>query len=129
MNKETFVLKDGTEIPMEIGSSITSIVSVFRGKMEFITVWDKLTSENLKKCNTKSADGTIVGNHENLKLSNPEVEAYTNADGTVTATFHLEKKSEIEVRVDNIEDGQATQDGAIGDLGEVVSELAKGGIV
>lgn len=129
MNKETFVLKDGTEIPMEIGSSITSLVSVFGGKMEFISVWDKFTCENLKKCYTKTGDGTISGNHENLKMLKPEVDAYTNTDGTVTATFHLEKKSEIEVRVDNIEDGQATQDGAIGDLGEVVSELAKGGMV
>lgn len=129
MNKETFVLKDGTEITMEAGSSITSLMSAFGGKMEFITVWEKFTSENLKKCCTKAADGTIVGNYENLKMSNPEIDAYTNADGTVTATFHLEKKSEIEVRVDSIEDGQATQDGAIEDLGEAVSVLAKGGIV
>lgn len=127
MNKEAFVLKDGTTIPMESGSSIENIVSVYSGKADVIAVWEKLTDANLKECHTVASDGTVIGNYENLKLSRPEVDEYTNPDGTVTATFHLEKKSDLEIRMDNVEEGQAVQDGALADLGEVVGVLAEGG--
>lgn len=129
MNKETFVLKDGTTITMEVGSSLKDLVSVYSGKADMIAAWDKLTSENLKECSTKAQDGTVVGNYTNLKLSKPEVDAYTNVDGSITATFHLEQKTEIEVRVENIEEGQAVQDGALSDLGEAVGVLAEGRVM
>lgn len=129
MNKEIFVLKDGTEIQMEIGSSIDNLVSVFGGKADMVAMWNKLTDANLKECYVKAPDGTVTGNYTNLKLAIPEEDAYTNPDGTVTATFHLAQKSDLEIRVDSIEEGQATQDGAISDLGDVVGLLAEGRMV
>ena len=48
-------------------------------------------------------------------------------DGKVEATFSLREKTELEKRLDAIEEGQSIQDGAIADLGEVVSTMAEGG--
>ena len=126
MNKETFVLKDGTVIPMEVGSSIDALVSVFGGKTDMIAAWDKLSDANLKECQTKAEDGTVVGNYTNLKLEKPEIDAYTNTNGTVTATFHLTQKTDLELRMDAVEAGQIVQDGALSDLGGAAGEIAEG---
>ena len=48
-------------------------------------------------------------------------------DGNVEATFSLREKTEVEKRLDAIEEGQNIQDGAIADLGDVVSTIAEGG--
>ena len=45
-------------------------------------------------------------------------------DGTVITTYCLREKTDMEKRLDNVEAGQAIQDGAIADLGEVSSLLA-----
>ena len=48
-------------------------------------------------------------------------------DGKVVANFSLREKTDIEKRLDAIEAGQTLQDGAIRDLGDVVSTIAEGG--
>ena len=47
------------------------------------------------------------------------------ADKTVVTTYNLREKTDVEKRLDNVEAGQAIQDGAIADLGEVSSLLAE----
>ena len=42
-----------------------------------------------------------------------------STDGAVTTTYSLRGKTEVEKRLDNVEAGQAIQDEAIVDLGEV----------
>jgi hypothetical protein len=60
-----------------------------------------------------------------MKLTNP-VCHIEQAESGVVIVFGLEEKSDIEKRLDDLEDGQETQDGAIADLGEAVSEIVEG---
>lgn len=48
-------------------------------------------------------------------------------NGAVTASFSVREKTDVEKRLDALEAGQNIQDGAIEDLGNVVSELSDGG--
>ena len=48
-----------------------------------------------------------------------------NPDGSILTYFTLREKSEIEKRLDAIDDGQSMQNGAIDDLGEITSVLAE----
>ena len=70
-----------------------------------------------------NASGLTVGRYEHLVLVSES--SVVDADGTVTTTYSLREKSDVEKRLDNVETGQAIQDGAISDLGEVSSLLAE----
>ena len=104
---------------------------LFPSKQDMITVWDMLTEENLEEMLIRNADGVIVGRYSGLLLENET--SSVQEDGTVLTSFHLRKKTEIEIlreEVAQLKEGQNVQDGAIADLGEAVSGLAEeGGIV
>ena len=45
---------------------------------------------------------------------------YTEKDNKFIAVYHLHKYSDIEVRLNAIEEGQATQNDAIAEMSEVI---------
>ena len=67
----------------------------------------------------------VTGNYEGMVLTNPVCHIETIGD-TVTVVVAIREKTDVEKRLEALEAGQESQDGAIGDLGEVVSELAGG---
>lgn len=88
-----------------------------------LRTWEKLTEENLAEVRILNGSGLTVGTYKDLVLvSETSVMA---ANGTVTTTYSLREKTDVEKRLDNVEAGQAIQDGAIADLGEVSSLLAE----
>lgn len=125
MNKDKLILKDGTEIKIESLSSLSDMKVVSQTKYDMISAWDAMTKENLKEVQIQNGDGLTVGRYENLALESET--SSLQADGTILTSFHLRKKTEVEKRLDILEDGQEVQDGAITDLGEVVSGLAEEG--
>ena len=72
--------------------------------------------------------GVTVGSYQDMVLDH--VEGRDNSDGTVQMTFSLRSKTTEEILTERIlalESGQRTQDEAIGDLGQAVSDIAEGG--
>ena len=60
-------------------------------------------------------------------LERPMFKEVDTVNGAVTASFSVREKTDVEKRLDALEAGQNIQDGAIKDLGNVVSELSDGG--
>ncbi len=129
--KDTLVLKNGTELQLESGASLTDMRVLFPTKQDMIATWDMLTKENLQEMLIKNADGVIVGRYSNLLLENET--STVQEDGTVLTSFHLREKTEVEMLKEEISDLKESREintGAIEDLGKAVSELAEqGGMV
>lgn len=129
--KDKLVLADQTEIEIKSASSLSDVKIVSQTKYDIISIWDMMTEENLKSVQIKNSDGVVVGNYENLILDN-ETSAIQK-DGTILTSFHLREKTEVELLKEEVallKEGLEINTGAIGDIGEVVSNLAEqGGMV
>ncbi len=124
--KDTLTLKDGTIIEMESGASLSDIKVISDNKVAMVELWDKLTEDNLAKVTVKNSDGVVVGRYSDLILVSET--STIQGDGTVITSFNLREKTDTEKRLDAMESSQQTQDEAIGDLGQAVSDLAEGGV-
>lgn len=122
--KDTMILKDGTTIELEAGASLGAIQISESDRSAMLRTWEKLTEENLAEVKIQNGSGLTVGTYKDLVLVS-ETSVVAAADGTVTTTYSLRGKTEVEKRLDNVEAGQVIQDGAIADLGEVSSLLAE----
>ena len=121
--KDTLILKDGTTIELEAGASLGAIQVLAIDRSAMLQIWDKLTDENLAEIQIKNGSGLTVGTYKDLVLVSET--SVVTADKTVVTTYNLREKTDVEKRLDNVEAGQAIQDGAIADLGEVSSLLAE----
>lgn len=122
--KDKLILKNETEIEIESGASLSDIRVVSDTKFDMLSAWDTLTPENLSSVRVVNGDGLTVGNYSDLVLvSNTSLEK----DGKIETSFNLREKTETEKRLDELENGQEVQDGAISDLGAAVSGLAEEG--
>lgn len=128
MNNDKIVLKDGTEITLESSLGIGALYVQAEDHTAACVLWEKFSQANLQDVAVKTADGTTVGIYNNLLLDH--VEGRDLKDGTVQMMFSLRNKTTEEVlteRVVALEAGQQTQDAAIDDLGQAVSDIAEGG--
>lgn len=123
MNKDKLILKDGTEIELETGAALNSLGVLSTDKGAFLTIWGSLTPENLAAVQIKNGDGLTTGNYKGLVLVSET--SIVQSDGKVLTYFNLRAKTDVEKRLDAIEEGQAVQDGAIMDVAEVVSTIAE----
>lgn len=120
--KDKLILNDQTEIEIESASSLSDIRVISETKYDMISTWDAMTEENLKSVQIQNGDGVTVGNYADLVL---ESETSTvQKDGKILTSFHLREKTDVEKRLDALEEGQEVQDGAIMNLGDAVSELS-----
>ena len=125
--KDTMILKNGTIIELEAGTSLGALQVAAANRAAMVTTWEALTPDNLTAVQIKNGDGLVVGNYTNLVLVSET--SMVAADGTVLTTYNLREKNDEEKRLDALEEGKAVQDGAINDLGEVVGTLAEGGTI
>lgn len=124
--KNYMKLASGYQIPIEDGASLGAICTIAETEAAAVEVCEAITPQALMRVEfyeeeTKEAYGI----YENL-IKTTEPIRQTNDDGTVTVTISLREKTDLEKRVDALEEGQAVQDGAISDLGTAVSEMAEG---
>lgn len=124
--KDTMILKNGTIIELEAGASLGTLQVAAADRAAMVATWKMLTLDNLAAVQIKNGDGIVIGNYTDLVLVSET--STVSADGAVLTTYSLREKTDIEKRLDAVEEGQAVQDGAIGDLGEAVGTLAEGGI-
>lgn len=123
MDKDKLILKDGAAIELEAGASLGAIQVSASDRSAMLKIWEKLTEGNLAEVNIQNGSGLTVGIYKNLVLVSET--SIVKKDGTVITTYCLREKTDMEKRLDNVEAGQAIQDGAIADLGEVSSLLAE----
>ena len=131
--KDTLILKDESVIEMESGASLSDIRVLSDSKTAMAAVWDKRTEDNLAEVSVKNGDGITVGHYTDLLLASET--STVRMDGTILTSFNLREKNDMEKRLDAIEKGQQiqdaaiqTQDEAIGDLGQAVSDMMEGGV-
>lgn len=128
MGNDKIVLASGTEILLASSMGLGALQIMADSKAAACKTWEEFTKENLAHVTVKNADGMTVGTYEDLKLDH--VTGVENPDGTVSMTFSLREKTNEEIlfeKVTSLEAGQQTQDEALGDLGQAVSDIVEGG--
>ena len=106
-------LFNGIKIPIENGASLGHIESLAPNEAEALTICEWLTPVNCSHVEFIH-DGMTVGTYDNTVISVAPSRT-TNEDETVTVSFGLRMKSELEVRVD-------THDDEITELQEAIAE-------
>lgn len=128
-DKDKLVLKDGTEVTLESSQGIGALNCLVEDVDTACKLWKKFTPENLRQVTVKNSDDVTVGRYQDMVLDH--ITAADREGGTVMITFSLRNKSAVEIleeRIKTVESGQQTQDEAIGDLGQAVSDMAEGGV-
>ncbi|MCI8337932.1 MAG: hypothetical protein HFH62_04490 [Lachnospiraceae bacterium] len=106
-------LKDGMEYPV-LDDSTDAVIKMELASLEGIEdVRKSLTKGNLAAFAFTSAEGEVYGEYEYHVLVDV---SYREEVGKYLANFALRELSEIELRLDALEEGQETQDGAIEEL-------------
>lgn len=122
MNK--IILKDKTTYEIAEGTGIGAVTITVDSYEALKPIEDAFLKEgNLEKV-TFMIDDQINGEYTNLKLVSKTFEdVYTNEEGKVVVTIALTEMTENDIAIRELQRGQAIQDSAIADLGDVVSEI------
>lgn len=121
---DTLKLKNGYEIQIEDGASLGHIEHIAQTEEAALEVINQLTAENVSAVEFLH-DGVVNGEYPQVALNTAPTRA-VNEDGTITVTISLREKTDLELRVDALEESQSIQDGAIEDLGTAVSDMMEG---
>lgn len=126
-------LANGYTFPIEDGTNISNIIHMAVNEEAAMDVCAELTNENLKHVEFRNDKDAVTGSYDYLaNIENPTRQ--TQDDGTtVKVCIFLREKDALEIRLDEIEERQRqiietqeTQDGAIEDIGIVLSDLVEG---
>lgn len=126
---EKIILTDNTEIEIKAGASLGAITVTAADFTALGIIAAALTIPGNMDCVRFKTGVATTGEYANMKLERPLFGAVDIIDGRVEATFAIREKTEVEKRLDALEIGQEVQDGAITDLGDVVSTMSEGGNV
>ena len=114
---------DGTIIDIEDGASLGDVTHIASNEANALYVCGKVTSENVVTLQFLHGEA-VTGDYQNVVIAAPT----TREDGegeTVVVRMHFREKTELEVRVDDLEESQEVQDGAIEDIGAVLSDIVE----
>ncbi len=115
---------DGYTLQIEDGASLGHIEYIAASDTEAALISEKIASEDLAHVEFLIGDD-VAGDYRNLVLNGP-VMRYNNEGGTVTVVISFREKTAVECRLDALEASQMTQDGAIEDIGQVLSDMVEG---
>lgn len=122
MDKLKFL--DGTIIDIEDGASLGDITHIATNEANAMYVCGKVTAENVASLQFLHGEA-VTGDYQNVIIAAPT----TREDGegeTVIVRMHFREKTDLEIRVDALEESQEVQDGAIEDIGAALSDIAEG---
>lgn len=114
------ILTDNTEIEIKSGTGlegITVVANDFTALGTFVTAL--MTEGNLKTVQF-ATDESVTGEYEDMVLMSPLFYNVDIVGGKVEATFALREKTEIEKRLDELEESQSITDGAVVELAEII---------
>lgn len=121
MDKLKFM--DGTIIDIEEGGSLYDITHIASNEANAMYVCGKVTAENVEHLEFLHGEA-VTGDYQNVIIAAPT----TREDGegeTVIVRMHFREKTDLEIRVDALEESQDVQDGAIEDIGAVLSDMTE----
>lgn len=122
MDKLKFM--DGTIVDIEDGASLESVTHIATNEANALYVCGKVTAENVEHLEFFHGE-LLTGQYDNVIIAAPTTRE--NGEGEqVVVRMHFREKTDLEIRVDALEEGQTVQDGAIEDIGEVLSDMAEG---
>ena len=118
---EKMVVKDKTELEIMNGAALNAITAVANDWVALGVIAEVLKeSGNLDEVQFKT-DETVTGEYQNMKLESPLFSAVDIAeDGKIHATFGIRQKTEMELAIEQLQNGQGVQDGAIMELAGMV---------
>lgn len=122
MDKLKFM--DGTTIDIEDGASLGDIMHIASNEANAVFVCGKITPDNVTHLEFLH-DDAVTGDYQNVIIAAPTTRE-DGENGTVVVRMHFREKTELEQRVDALEESQDVQDGAIEDIGTVLSDMAEG---
>lgn len=126
MNEEKLIeivtLADGQTIESGQIDNIVNGLVLHIENGDIAALEGQLTKQNLTEISISNAEGAVYGKYYNLQAVSLHKDLET---GVVDVELKLEDRTEA--RLSAVEEGQSLQDGAIADLGEVVSTMAEGG--
>ena len=122
MDKLRFM--DGTEIEIEEGASLGEVTHIASNEANAMYVCGKVTPENVASLQFLHGEA-VTGDYQNVVIAAPTTRE-DGENGTVVVRMHFREKTDLEIRVDALEEGQTVQDGAIEDIGAVLSDMAEG---
>ena len=124
---DKIIFYDKTEIEIKEGASLDSVVVEVDEFAQLESITAVITAKgNLDLVQFVTGEA-VTGEYSNLKLIFPLFHGVDVVNGKVLATFGMRKKTDVEIAIDELQNGQALQDGAIGDLANIVSGIVEGG--
>ena len=115
---------DGTIIDIEEGASLAEVTHIASNEANAMYVCGKVVPGNVEHLQFLHSEA-VTGDYQNVIIAAPT----TREDGegeTVIVRMHFREKTDVELRLDALEEGQTVQDGAIEDIGAVLSDMAEG---
>lgn len=118
-------LTDGTQVTIEDGASLERIIHISATEADATAVCAAVTADNIAHVEFYNEGAEQpYGVYDDLTLNSPVTRHGEN--GAVVVTISLREKTDIELRLDALEEGQEIQDGAIEDIGAALSDMAEG---
>lgn len=118
-------LADGTQVTIEDGASLDRIIHISATEADATAVCAAVTADNIAHVEFYNEGAEQpYGVYDDLALNAPPTRHDDN--GAVVVTISLREKTDTEKRLDALEESQQIQDGAIEDLGLVVSDIVEG---
>ena len=122
MDKLKFL--DGTIIDIEEGASLGEVTHIATNEANALFVCGKVTAENVASLQFLHGEA-VTGDYQNVVIAAPTTRE-DGEEGAVIVRMHFREKTDVELRLDALEEGQTVQDGAIEDIGAVLSDMAEG---
>lgn len=120
MDKLKFM--DGTIIDIEDGATLAEVTHIASNEANAMFVCGKVTAENVASLQFLHGDA-VTGDYQNVVIAAPTTRE-DGENGTVVVRMHFREKTDLELRMDALEESQEVQDGAIEDIGIVLSDIA-----
>ena len=114
------VLNDTTEITIKEGASLENITAKITDFQALGTIADKLIEKGNLDTVKFLQDEIELGIYNDMILIRPLFKNVDVVDDEVVASFGIREKTDIEKRLEQIENGQDIQDGAIAELASII---------
>lgn len=115
-------LVDGTTIDIEDGASLADITHIATNEAGAMFVCGKVTPENVTHLDFLHGEA-VTGSYDHIIIAAPTTRE-DGENGAIIVRMHFREKTDLEKRVDALEQSQDVQDGAIEDIGMVLSDMA-----
>ena len=117
-------LSDGTQFLVEDGASLDRIEHIAANETAALAICNAITPENLRHVEFSMDGGEPHGIYDNLIADHAPTRQNLD-EGGVLVVISLREKTAVELRLDALEESQETQDGAIADIGQTLSDMVE----